>query len=98
AARAMIAAGRGGSIVNIGSIFGQQGVPDGAPYCMSKGAITLLTQSLALELGPHGIRVNTVAPGNMATEMHWAYLRDLAAEHATSPAEEGERMRSETPA
>jgi NAD(P)-dependent dehydrogenase (short-subunit alcohol dehydrogenase family) len=97
AARAMIAAGRGGSIVNVGSIFGQQGVPEGAPYCMSKGAITLLTQSLALELAPHGIRVNTVAPGNMATEMHWAYLRDLAREHGSSLAEEVERVRSSIP-
>jgi NAD(P)-dependent dehydrogenase (short-subunit alcohol dehydrogenase family) len=84
AARAMIAAGRGGCIVNFGSIFGQQGVAEGAPYCMSKGAVTLLTQSLALELAPHGIRVNTVSPGNMATEMHWDHLRWLAAERGTS--------------
>jgi NAD(P)-dependent dehydrogenase (short-subunit alcohol dehydrogenase family) len=84
AARAMIAGGRGGSIVNFGSIFGQQGVPEGAAYCMSKGAVTLLTQSLALELAPHGIRVNTVSPGNMATEMHWDHLRWLAAEQGTS--------------
>jgi NAD(P)-dependent dehydrogenase (short-subunit alcohol dehydrogenase family) len=97
AARAMIAAGRGGSIVNVGSIFGQQGVPEGAPYCMSKGAVTLLTQSLAMELAPHGIRVNTVSPGNMATEMHWSYLRDLAAERGTTLAEEVEGVRSSIP-
>jgi NAD(P)-dependent dehydrogenase (short-subunit alcohol dehydrogenase family) len=98
AARAMVAAGRGGSIVNVGSIFGQQGVPEGAPYCMSKGAVTLLTQSLALELAPHGIRVNTVAPGNMATEMHWEYVRDLARERGTSFEEEVERVRASVPA
>jgi NAD(P)-dependent dehydrogenase (short-subunit alcohol dehydrogenase family) len=84
AARAMIPRGRGGCIVNFGSIFGQQGVAEGAPYCMSKGAITLLTQSLAVELAPHRIRVNTVSPGNMATEMHWDHLRWLAAERGTS--------------
>jgi len=75
AARVMIGQRAGGAIVNIGSIFGQQGVAGGAGYCASKGAITLLTHSLALELAPHDIRVNTIAPGNMATEMHWEELR-----------------------
>ena len=78
AARIMIGQRAGGAIVNIGSIFGQQGVAGGAGYCASKGAITLLTHSLALELAPHDIRVNTIAPGNMATEMHWEELRSRA--------------------
>jgi NAD(P)-dependent dehydrogenase (short-subunit alcohol dehydrogenase family) len=64
AARLMIARRAGGAIVNLGSIFGQQGVAGGAGYCASKAAVALLTQSLALELAPHGIRVNTIAPGN----------------------------------
>jgi NAD(P)-dependent dehydrogenase (short-subunit alcohol dehydrogenase family) len=97
AARAMVAGGRGGCIVNVGSIFGQQGVPEGAPYCMSKGAVTLLTQSLALELAPHGIRVNTVSPGNMATEMHWDHVRWLAAERGTSFDAEREGVRASIP-
>lgn len=97
AARAMIAGGRAGSIVNVGSIFGQQGVPEGAAYCMSKGAVTLLTQVLAVELAPHGIRVNTVSPGNMATEMHWGYLRALAAERGTTFEAEVERLRAAIP-
>lgn len=84
AARTMIAQGTGGSIVNLGSIFGQQGVPGGAGYCASKGAITLLTHSLALELATHGIRVNTIAPGNMATDMHWEELRSRAAASGTT--------------
>jgi NAD(P)-dependent dehydrogenase (short-subunit alcohol dehydrogenase family) len=84
AAAAMIAGGEGGAIINIGSIFGQQGVPRGAGYCASKAGVTLLTQSMALELAPHGIRVNTVAPGNMATEMHWEELRSRAAADGTS--------------
>jgi NAD(P)-dependent dehydrogenase (short-subunit alcohol dehydrogenase family) len=84
AARIMIGQGTGGAIVNLGSIFGQQGVPGGAGYCASKGAITLLTHTLALELAPHGIRVNTIAPGNMATEMHWEELRSRAGRSGTT--------------
>ena len=84
AARLMITAGAGGAIVNLGSIFGQQGVPGGAGYCSSKAAVALLTQSLALELAPHDIRVNTIAPGNMATEMHWDELRSRARASGTT--------------
>ena len=60
-------------IVNLGSILGQRGEGGGAAYSASKAGVALLTQVLALELGPHGIRVNTLAPGNMASEMHWEY-------------------------
>ncbi len=84
AARVMIGQQTGGAIVNLGSIFGQQGVAGGAGYCASKAAIALLTQSLALELAPHRIRVNTIAPGNMATEMHWDELRSRAAAAGTT--------------
>jgi NAD(P)-dependent dehydrogenase (short-subunit alcohol dehydrogenase family) len=97
AARVMIEQGTGGAIVNIGSMFGQQGVPFGAAYCASKGAIALLTQSLALELAPHAIRVNTVAPGNMATEMHFEELRDRAARADRSFDEELALARAEVP-
>jgi NAD(P)-dependent dehydrogenase (short-subunit alcohol dehydrogenase family) len=97
AARVMIAQGTGGLIVNLGSIFGQQGVAGGAAYCASKGGVALLTHSLALELAPHGIRVNTIAPGNMATEMHWADLRERAARAGTSFTDEVERVRATIP-
>ena len=70
--------------MNIGSVFGQQGVARGAGYCASKAGVALLTQSLALELAPHSIRVNTIAPGNMATEMHWDELRSRAALSGTT--------------
>jgi NAD(P)-dependent dehydrogenase (short-subunit alcohol dehydrogenase family) len=83
-ARVMIAQGGGGVIVNIGSLFGQQGVPRGAGYCASKAGVGLLTHTLALELAPHWIRVNTIAPGHMATEMHWEELRSRAAVSGTS--------------
>jgi NAD(P)-dependent dehydrogenase (short-subunit alcohol dehydrogenase family) len=95
-AAAMIAAGSG-SIVNIGSIFGQQGVANGAAYCSSKGGIALLTHSLALELAPFAIRVNTVAPGNMLTEMHLEDLRVSAGERGVGLDDEVERVRGSVP-
>ncbi len=96
-ARVMIHRGGGGCIVNLGSIFGQQGVAGGAGYCAAKGGIGLLTHSLALELAPHAIRVNTVAPGNMATEMHFEDLRARAAAAGTTLEEELERVRATIP-
>ena len=97
AARCMVEQGSGGAIVNLGSIFGQQGVAGGAAYCASKGGVALLTHSLALELAPYGIRVNTIAPGHMATEMHWEELRSRAAARGTSFEAERERVLEEIP-
>lgn len=87
----------GGSIVNLGSIYGQQGVAEGAPYSASKGGVTLLTHSLALELAPHGVRVNTIAPGNMLTEMHLDGLRTSAHERGRSFDDEVESVRATVP-
>jgi NAD(P)-dependent dehydrogenase (short-subunit alcohol dehydrogenase family) len=70
AARMMIEQGTGGCIINTSSIFAQQGFAYASPYCASKAGVALLTQSMALELAPYDIRVNAIAPGNMATEMH----------------------------
>ncbi len=66
-ARAMIDGG-GGSIVNIGSNISLMFEPDSPHYMASKGAINSLTIALAGELGPHGIRVNTIAPGEIQVE------------------------------
>jgi NAD(P)-dependent dehydrogenase (short-subunit alcohol dehydrogenase family) len=96
AARAM-SAHCGGCIVNFGSIFGQQAVAGSSAYCASKGAITLLTQALALELAANGIRVNTIAPGHIATDMHWDNLRGQAKEKGTRFEEEVERVRAGIP-
>lgn len=96
-ARRLVTQSTGGSIVNVGSIFGQQGVAGGAAYCASKGGLALLTHSLALELAPHGVRVNTIAPGNMATEMHFEDLRAIAAATGTSLEDEVERVRRTVP-
>ena len=74
AARAMIPAGAG-SIVTVGSIFGRDTPAGSGIYGATKAGVIALTHALARELGPYGIRVNCVCPGNMATEMHWAALR-----------------------
>lgn len=68
AARVMAEAG-GGSIVFIGSVYGASGAPIRTAYCASKGGIHNLTQSLAVEWGPLGIRVNCVAPTGVRTPM-----------------------------
>lgn len=86
-----------GSIVNIGSIFGQSGVAGGGGYSASKGGVALLTHSLALELAPHGVRVNTIAPGNMMTEMHLDHLRSSALANGVSLDEETEHVRASVP-
>jgi NAD(P)-dependent dehydrogenase (short-subunit alcohol dehydrogenase family) len=67
-ARWMIAAGRGGSIVNIASIAGKLGSPI-VPYGASKAAAIGLTKSLARVLAPHRIRVNAIAPGVIESAM-----------------------------
>jgi NAD(P)-dependent dehydrogenase (short-subunit alcohol dehydrogenase family) len=67
-ARWMVAQELAGSIVNIASIAGKLGSPI-IPYGTSKAAIIGLTRSMAKVLGPHGIRVNAIAPGVIATPM-----------------------------
>jgi NAD(P)-dependent dehydrogenase (short-subunit alcohol dehydrogenase family) len=69
AARRMVAAGRGGRIVNITSVHEHQPRVGAAAYCAAKGGLGLLTRVAALELGEHGITVNAVAPGEIATPM-----------------------------
>jgi len=62
---------RQGSIVNLSSVSGVVGTPNRVPYAATKGAVDAATRSLAVELGPSGIRVNSVAPGVVDTDL-WA--------------------------
>lgn len=66
--RAMLAAGTG-SIVTISSIGGRVGLARTAPYCASKGGVELLTRALAVDWAAKGVRVNTVAPAYVETDL-----------------------------
>ena len=76
AARTMRDAGHGGSIVLIGSLNSQAALPNASAYCASKGGVLMLGKALALDLAPHGIRVNVVGPGVTDTPMSAATLAD----------------------
>lgn len=65
--RAMIAANRGGCIVNIASTYALVGAPERSVYGISKAALVGMTRMLAVEWAPHNIRVNAIAPGRLVT-------------------------------
>lgn len=67
-ARVMVDAGRGGSIINVTSIEGVRAAPGYAAYAAAKAGVINLTQTAAVELAPHGIRVNALAPDVCLTE------------------------------
>jgi NAD(P)-dependent dehydrogenase (short-subunit alcohol dehydrogenase family) len=69
AARRMVEQARGGSIVNVTSVHEHTPLSDGGAYTVAKHGLGGLTKQLALELGRHGITVNSVAPGMVATPM-----------------------------
>ena len=98
AARAMISLGTQGSIVNIASMAAKQGgVPYLADYVASKFAVVGLTQAMAYELSPHGIRVNSVCPGFVATAMQTRELAWEAELRGVSPEEVKETWVNATP-
>jgi NAD(P)-dependent dehydrogenase (short-subunit alcohol dehydrogenase family) len=74
--RGMVAAGRGGSIVNIGSMWAHQaiGTTPSSAYSLAKGGLHALTRNLALELAPYQIRVNAVAPAVVATPIYERFV------------------------
>ena len=87
AARAMIAAGVDGTVINMASMGGKLGSPNQAHYAASKAAVIALTRVAAMELGVHGIRVNCICPGYVLTEMGAATRTDemVATWSAKSP-------------
>jgi D-sorbitol dehydrogenase (acceptor) len=76
----MVDAGRTGSIINLASQAGRRGEALVAHYCASKAAVISYTQSAALAMAPHGIRVNGIAPGVVDTPM-WAHVDALFARY-----------------
>lgn len=69
AARRMAAAGTAGAIVQLGSVAGVNGFPQRVGYCGTKAAVHQMTKVMAIDLAPHNIRVNAVAPGYIRTDM-----------------------------
>jgi NAD(P)-dependent dehydrogenase (short-subunit alcohol dehydrogenase family) len=69
AARQMVEQGRGGRIINVTSVHEHVPLRGSAAYCAAKGGLGMLTKVMALEVAEHGITVNSVAPGEIATPM-----------------------------
>ncbi|ALM54328.1 SDR family NAD(P)-dependent oxidoreductase [Halomonas huangheensis] len=68
-ARGLVAAGRGGSLINISSQMAHVGGPDRAVYCATKHAVEGFTKAMAIEWGQHGIRINTICPTFIRTPL-----------------------------
>ncbi|WP_059019971.1 SDR family NAD(P)-dependent oxidoreductase [Mycobacterium sp. M26] len=98
AARAMVRTGRRGTIVNTASMAGKQGrVPYLADYVASKHGVVGLTQAMAYELAAHGITVNSVCPGFVATPMQTRELEWEAQLRGSTPEEVKQMWIDDTP-
>ena len=75
---------RWGRVINLSSIMGEVSLPERTLYASSKGGLTMLTKTLALEWAPFGINVNALCPGPFATEMNLPLLNDPKAREAFS--------------
>ena len=78
AARAMLAEGIKGSLIHMGSQMGHVGGPRRSLYCASKWAVEGMNKAFALDLAPHGIRSNTIAPTFIETPMTQPFFEDAA--------------------
>jgi NAD(P)-dependent dehydrogenase (short-subunit alcohol dehydrogenase family) len=77
-ARRMVQSGRGGSIIHVSSQMGHVGGARRSVYCASKHAIEGLTKAMAIELAPHGVRVNSLAPTFVETPMTKPFFENAA--------------------
>ena len=77
-ARRIVRREQSGSIINIASVLGERGIAQLPGYCASKGGIINLTRAMAVELAPHGVRVNTIAPGYIETDMNREFFATQA--------------------
>jgi NAD(P)-dependent dehydrogenase (short-subunit alcohol dehydrogenase family) len=68
-ARRMVAEARHGTIINMSSVNAILAIPNQVPYVVSKGGVNQLTRVMAMSLAPHGIRVNAIGPGTIATDL-----------------------------
>lgn len=87
AARRLLAAGKRGCVINVASILGERVAGGVAPYAISKAGVLQATKAMALELARHGIRVNALLPGYIATDLNQEFLASEA----------GERLRGRIP-
>jgi glucose 1-dehydrogenase len=69
---------RPGKIINISSVHEELPFPHFASYCMSKGGVKMMTRTLAIELAPFGITINSIAPGAIETPINAKLLNDPA--------------------
>src|SRR3546814_7005535 len=74
----MIAQGGAGSLIHIGSQMGHVGAPNRSLYCASKWALEGMNKAIALDLAPHRIRSNTIAPTFIETPLTKPFLQDTA--------------------
>jgi NAD(P)-dependent dehydrogenase (short-subunit alcohol dehydrogenase family) len=72
----------GGAIVTVASLAGLRADPESAAYCSSKAGLIMLTQCIALDYGPRGVRANCVCPGWIRTDMADGAMDELAAVHS----------------
>jgi NAD(P)-dependent dehydrogenase (short-subunit alcohol dehydrogenase family) len=83
----MIEAGNGGSLIALSSMTGKRPLPERTPYCAAKMGVIGLVRSLALELGPHKIRVNSICPGAVAGDRLDRIVRQNAEARGITEAE-----------
>jgi NAD(P)-dependent dehydrogenase (short-subunit alcohol dehydrogenase family) len=86
-----------GCIINIGSWYAKQGFANFAVYCATKAAVMRMTEAIALEMAPFGVRANTVCPGNTETDMLRKAMREEAEIRHIAYEEQVQNVRNSIP-